>query len=86
LQLKASSGANKLKNLREDNYCTKINGISTCQLNESATTTLEQPFTFIIEVSNSLESELETYLLNTINYTICFRPTTDFKINVVSAK
>ncbi len=82
LQLKASSGANKLKNLGAENYCTLFNKTSTCELDESATITLEQPFTFIIEVSKPLVSELETHFLNTINYTICFRPTSDFKIEV----
>lgn len=82
LQLKASSGANKLKNLGAENYCTLFNKTSTCQLDESATITLEQPFTFIIEVSTPLISELETHFLNTINYTICLKPTSDFKIEV----
>jgi hypothetical protein len=82
LRLKASSGANKLKNLGEDNYCTLINKTSTCQLNELATITLEQPFTFIIEVSKPLISELETNFLNTINYTICLKSINDFKIEV----
>jgi len=51
-------------------------------LNELATITLEQPFTFIIEVSKPLISELETNFLNTINYTICLKSINDFKIEV----
>lgn len=90
LGLRALQGSTRIKNttIGLDNYCRKrSSGLSTCEIPSTDTTVYaNSQFGFRINVSSTLNSELETYFLNTINYRICLKPTADFSLNVVKAQ
>ncbi|MDD4353004.1 MAG: hypothetical protein PHN56_00960 [Candidatus Nanoarchaeia archaeon] len=90
LFLRALQGSTRIKNttIGLDNYCTHVtSGRNFCTFPATGTTVYaNSQFGFRINVSNTLESELATYFLNTINYTICLKPTYDFSLTVVKSQ
>ncbi|MFA5743963.1 MAG: hypothetical protein WC936_04010 [Candidatus Nanoarchaeia archaeon] len=90
LKLRALQGSTRIKNttIGLDNYCrARASGISACEFPATGTTVYaNSQFGFRINVSKALESELETYFLNTINYTICLKPVSDLVLTVVKAQ
>jgi hypothetical protein len=88
LGLRALQGSTRLRNIGLDNYCRyDASGKSNCQFPANGTTVYgNSQFGFRINVSNNLASELETYFLNTINYRICLKPTSDLTLSVVKAQ
>jgi hypothetical protein len=87
LMLRALQGSTRIKEttIGLDNYCRKLaSGKSSCEFPSSSNNVYaSSQFGFRINVSNTLESELETYFLNTVNYTICLKPISDFSLAVV---
>jgi hypothetical protein len=90
LRLRALQGSTRIKEttIGLDNYCRKLDsGKSSCEFPSSVNDVYaNSQFGFRINVSNALESELETYFLNTVNYTICLKPVSDFSLTVVKAQ
>jgi hypothetical protein len=90
LRLRALQGSTRIKNstIGLDSYCRQLSsGKSSCQFPATNTNVYaNSQFGFRINVSSTLESELETYFLNTVNYTICLKPISDFSLTVVKAQ
>jgi len=89
LRLRALQGSSRLTYVTpEQPYCRFLSsGLSQCIFPKEGTTVYANyVFGFRVNASETLASELETYFLNTINYTICLKPISDFTVTVVKAQ